>query len=162
MGLLKNETAWISAIAMLLMFSLLAQAETFQNVHYLYQPEGKDKGQEIEGKLSIDVATRKIAFIAVRRAAYPSHDALNFELSADSVTDMLYERTSKPRYAAALLVAWPLIFTKEKKHYLTIQYKDSAGVGRYAIFHSDKGNFQQILAATEALTGKKCERTDER
>jgi len=84
------------------------------------------------------------------------------ELRAASITNALYERTSRPRYVSGLLLAWPLLFTKGKKHFLTIQYKGESGEGKYAIFHLDKGNYREILAATEATTGKKMDRSEER
>lgn len=83
-------------------------------------------------------------------------------MPTDSVTNAVYERASKPRYAAGLLLAWPLLFTKSKQHYLTLQYKADSGEGRYAVFHLDKGNFREVLAATEAAIGKKVERSEEK
>jgi hypothetical protein len=61
-----------------------------------------------------------------------------------------------------MLVAWPLLFTKSKKHWLTFQYSDASGTGQYAIIRLDKSNFREALATVEAETGKKVERTEER
>ena len=87
---------------------------------------------------------------------------MTLELHAQSITSALYERTSKPRYAAGLLLAWPLLFTKTKSHFLTIQYKSETGEGKFAMFHLDKSNYREILAAAEATIGKKIERSEER
>jgi hypothetical protein len=150
-------------IVIFLALAVLLEAETFKNVEYLYKPEGKDKGQQVEGKLNFNIPAKKITFESKRiPTAFGSHDPISLELAVDAITDVVYERTSKPRYAAGLLLAWPLLFTKEKKHFLTVQYKDGEGIGRYAIFHLDKGNVLEILAATEAFTGKKVERSEER
>jgi hypothetical protein len=45
-----------------------------------------------------------------------------------------------------ILLAWPLLFTKGKKHYLTIQ-----GAGEeFAIFRLHKGNVRNVLAVAES------------
>jgi hypothetical protein len=56
-----------------------------------------------------------------------------------------------------LLLAWPLLFTKSKAHWLKVQQD-----GAYAMFRLDKGNYREVLAATEAATGLKVERQEER
>jgi len=144
-------------IALSLIFAISAavlSAETFKDVEYIYTPDGKQKPKTIGGQLTCDSATKKVTFYSKKVAL--------LDLTDTSVTSALYERTSKPRYAAGLLLAWPLLFTKSKKHYLTFQYKTETGEGKYALFHLDKGNYQRILAATEAALGKKVERTEER
>jgi len=75
---------------------------------------------------------------------------------------MLYERTSKPRYAEAVLLSPLFIFSHSKKHSLTIQYSETDGPGKFAMIHMDKGNARDILAAAEAETDKKVERTEEK
>jgi len=131
---------------------LLQAADTFKNVEYLYKPEGQDKGQQISGTLDFYARAQRIVFLSKKT---------RLELEGSLITSALYERTSRPRYVSGLLLAWPLLFTKGKKHFLTIQYKDTSGEGKYAIFHLDKGNYREILAATEATTGKKVERSEE-
>jgi hypothetical protein len=132
---------------------LLSAGETFKDVEYIYTPDGKEKPKTVSGRLVIDTSAKNMTFSAKK---------VTMEVTDTAVTSALYERTSKPRYAAGLLLAWPLLFTKTKKHYLTLQYKTEAGEGKYALFHLDKGNYQRILAATEAALGKKVERTEER
>lgn len=60
------------------------------------------------------------------------------------------------------MLAWPLLFTKSKKHFVTIQYTDATGQGKFEIVRLDKGNFTLALATLEADTGIKIERTEER
>ena len=148
---------------MLAACAALLHAEAFRDVNYLYKAEGDDKGQEINGELKIDAAAKTFAFDPYQSKSkkHPTPSvSLNFK--SDAITSVLYERASRPRYLAALLIAWPLIFTKQKKHFLTIQYAGDAGDGRYVIFHMDKGNFREIMAAVEAATGKKIERSEEK
>lgn len=79
----------------------------------------------------------------------------------EKIKTMLYERTSKPRYAEAILISPFFLFTHSKKHFLTIQYTDADGQGKFAMIHMDKGNARDIVAAAEAETGRKVERAEE-
>lgn len=149
--------------ATFLLFSILLQAEVFSNVRYLYKAEGDDKGQEVVGNLNIDASAKKLVFQspAPKKRKRNSPPDVTIEVKANSITSALYERASRPRYVPALLIAWPLIFTKGKKHFLTMQYNGDSGEGRYVIFNLDKTNFRAILGAVEAATGKKVERSEE-
>jgi hypothetical protein len=49
-----------------------------------------------------------------------------------------------------------------KKHYLTFQYTDNTGEGKYAIIHLDKKNAREAVACAEAQTGKKVEQIEEK
>jgi hypothetical protein len=59
----------------------------------------------------------------------------------------------------AFWCSWPLLFTKEKKQFLTVEYKEK-DTNRYALFQRDKNDFREILAAMEAL-GTPVERSEE-
>ena len=73
-----------------------------------------------------------------------------------------HEKTSKPRYAEAILISPFFLFAHSKKHFLTIQYADADGTGKFAMIHMDKSNARDIVAAAEAETGKKVERSEEK
>jgi hypothetical protein len=136
--------------ATVLVLALACSAETFKDVRFLHKAEGKEKADLVEGLL--DVGAKELQF----RSA-----ATSVNIAYDNVTKMVYEKAAKPRYAAGLLLAWPLLFTKSKQHYLTVQYKDAAG-GKYGVFRLDKDNFREILAAVESASGGKVERSEER
>lgn len=80
----------------------------------------------------------------------------------DKMKSLLYEKTSKPRYAEAVLVSPFFLFSKTKKHFLSIQYTDANGAGAFCMLHMDKGNSTDIVNTAEAETGKHVERTEER
>jgi hypothetical protein len=155
-------TRTLQQCAAFLLFAALLHGEAFKDVKYLYKAEGQDEGQEVDGQLSIDPSAKTIVFGSYASGS-KKHPAptISLQFKSTSITSALYERSSRPRYIAALLIAWPLIFTKGKKHFLTIQYASDSGEGKYAIFHMDKGNYREILAAIEAATGKKVERSEE-
>jgi hypothetical protein len=120
----------------------------------LLVPRNDDKMQEIDGVLVSDSKAKLVRFDTGSRMA--------FEVPYGSIRSIHYEKASKPRYAAGLLLAWPLLFTKSKKHYLTIQYVDGAGQGKFEIVRLDKRNFTMALATLEADTGIKIDRSEER
>lgn len=117
-------------------------------------PKDDGKAQEVEGILTSDTKAKQVRFDTGGRVA--------FEVPYDRIKSILYERAAKPRYAAGLLLAWPLLFTKSKKHFVTIQFTDASGQGKFEIVRFDKGNFSMALATLEADTGIKVERTEER
>ena len=129
----------------------------FDKAEYLKPAaEGSKKGETVGGILRFDPAKKQVQFVEKEKKDNPA-----VSIPYDSIKSLLYEKTSKPRYAAGLLLAWPLLFTKSKKHYLTIQYTDSAGAGQFVIIHLDKSNFREALARVESETGKKVERSEE-
>lgn len=140
----------------------LLHAESFRDVRYLHKGDGDDRGGEVIGSLTVDTPGKKLVFQSSipKKKKKKTPPPITLQINTDSITSVLYERTSRPRYVSALLIAWPLIFTKGKKHFITIQY-NSDSIGKYAIFHLDKANFRAILGATEATTGRKIERSEE-
>ena len=146
-----SATACALALVFNLSGAVLAQSKVtdqFKDVKYVKTAE--KKADEIEGELEIDKQNGGIRFL--------SKGSELVKVEKPQVTSLLYERTSRPRYVSGLLLAWPLLFTKGKKHFLTIQYKNGAGQGEFALLHLDKSNYQAILAAVEAATGVKVER----
>jgi len=150
------EAVMAGFFAMAFGFPVCAQTK-YDHVEYLKaaQQGEKKKGETVGGALNFDATKKTIEFLDKSGAAV-------FTIPDASVKGLHYEKTSRPRYAEALLIAWPLIFTKSKKHYLTIQYTDAAGAGQFSIIHLDKNNYQQILATAEAQTGIKVERAEEK
>lgn len=137
-------------VLMLLVSVCFAQGQfDFDKAVYIKPAEGS-KGEAVPGVLRFDGAKKEMVFA---KTSEPPVLSVKYE----SIKGLLYEYTAKPRYAASLVVP-PLLFTKSKKHYLTVSYFDTAGTPRYAIFHLDKSNFQEALAKAESETGRKIER----
>ena len=132
------------AIAFVLTATLLAGAN-FNDVKYL-SPRDGEKAKSVDGSLTVENGV--LAF---------DGKGESWVVAKVQITNLVYERASRPRYKTGLLLAWPLLFTKGKKHFLTIQHG-----GEYKIMQLDKGNFRDALAAVEATTGVKVERLEER
>ncbi len=133
--------------------SRLPAAEYFRKTVWFEKQDGSDKPIQHEGSLLIDRDASTLAFSAQERQ--------RLEVPFAAMSNLIYERAKRPRYGVGLLLAWPLLFTKTKKHFLTVQYKDNAGEGRYVLFQLHKENFREVLAAIEAATDMKVERLEE-
>lgn len=120
----------------------------------LIVPKDSGKAQELEGTLVSDTRAKQLRFENGGRTTV--------EIPYDRIKGLLYERAAKPRYGMGLLLAWPLLFTKSKKHFVTVQYSDASGAGKFEIIRLDKGNVTLALATLEADTGIKVERSEEK
>jgi hypothetical protein len=148
----RNE--WVVVLTIMAVTASYGQSQ-FERAEFLKSAApGQKKGDSVRGILSFNGVDKEIVFRDKRGTQL-------LGIKCDSIKSLVYERTAKPRYAEGLLIAWPLMFTKSKKHYLTLQYEEPAGTGHFAILHLDKSNYQEILATVEAQTGKKVERTEE-
>ncbi len=137
--------------------SLAATATKFDHAEYLKpKTEGQKKDDHpVKGSISFDRDKKMVEFADEKGVSVVS-------IPDDKIKSILYEKTSKPRYAEAILISPFFLFTHSKKHFLTIQYTDTDGQGKFAMIHLDKGNARDVVAAAEAETGKRVERAEEK
>ena len=137
--------------------SLAATATKFDHAEYMRpKTEGQKKDDHpVKGSISFDKDKKTVEFADEKGVSVVS-------IPDDKIKSILYEKTSKPRYAEALLISPFFLFTHSKTHFLTIQYTDGDGQGKFAMIHLDKGNARDVVAAAEAETGKKVERAEEK
>jgi len=133
------------------------KSNTFDHAEYMQATAAGQKkaAPSVKGALSFDGEKRCVDFVDEKGA--PA-----FSIKYDSIKNILYEQTSKPRYAEAILISPLFIFAHSKKHFLTIQYTDAAGTGQFVIVHLDKKNARGAVASAEAQTGKKVEQIEEK
>ena len=81
----------------------------------------------------------------------------------DRITGVTYENSKHARITAGLLIAWPMLFLKGRKHWLTVTFgpSQSGEVGGYVYARMDKSNYQAILAAINGFTGYEIRRIEE-
>jgi hypothetical protein len=82
-------------------------------------------------------------------------------LAYNEVTELEYGQHAGRRVAVALLVSPIAIFSKKRKHYLTINYKDAAGKDQAVVFELGKEIVRKTLAVIEARSGKPVQYEDE-
>lgn len=115
----------------------------------------KKAAPAVKGILSFDTEKKSVDFLDQKGG--PA-----FSIKYDSIKSILYEKTSTPRYAEAVLISPLFLFSHSKKHFLTIQYTDANGTGQFVIVHLDKKNAREAVALAEAQTGKKVEQVEEK
>jgi transcriptional antiterminator Rof (Rho-off) len=79
----------------------------------------------------------------VHRKDHPEEVYSTFDY--DNVTAMYYERAKSARIKTALLVSPVALFSKGKKHWLTVEYKRADGKGDAVILRLDKKEYRAIL-----------------
>jgi hypothetical protein len=79
----------------------------------------------------------------------------------DRVNDLEYGQKAGTRLALALTISPWLLFSKKRKHYLTIGYTDENEKQQAAVFELGKDIVRTTLASMEARTGKKIDYQDE-
>ena len=126
---------------------LLADDVSFPKTKYVIQDGGKDK--EIKANLvftedSIIVKERKKPKV-FRTIPYKQ------------VTEIIYERSTHARAKTAILISPLALFSKGKKHWLTITYQDGDKKD-FVLLKLDKKEYKRILATSDVRTGKKAER----
>lgn len=83
------------------------------------------------------------------------------EIPYDQVDSLEYGQKAGRRVGAAILVSPYLLFSKKRKHFLTISWKDDNDKQQAAVFELGKNIVRVTLATLEARTGRKIEYQDE-
>lgn len=83
------------------------------------------------------------------------------EIPYDQVDSLEYGQKAGRRLGAAILVSPYLLFSKKRRHYLTISWKDDNDKQQAAVFELGKNMVRVTLATLEARTGRKIEYQDE-
>jgi hypothetical protein len=152
----KLSAVLVILVCIVLVGRLYASTE-FGKVEYLPpKVEGqKHSSDPIKGHIIFDKDKKAIEF-------QNDKGEMVVTIPYDKIKSMLYEKTSRPRYAEAILLSPFFLFTKTKKHFLTIQYTDDKGEGKFAMLHMDKSNARDIVNTAEADTGRKVETSEEK
>ncbi|HEX3746278.1 MAG TPA: hypothetical protein VHW09_20210 [Bryobacteraceae bacterium] len=102
------------------------------------------------------------------RLDYSGADEMVFHCQGDDihvpyrkVNTLEYGQTVSRRYAAAVLVSPLLLFSKARKHFVTLGYVDSEGRQQVVVFRVEKGDIRSVLAGLEARTGRRVEYQDD-
>jgi hypothetical protein len=82
------------------------------------------------------------------------------EIPYDRVNSLEYGQKAGRRVGAAVLVSPYLLFSKKRKHFLTINYLDDDDKQQAVVFELGKNIVRVTLASMEARTGRKVEYQD--
>jgi hypothetical protein len=128
-----------------------------------------DKAQYIGGTATITKeATGKLSADDEKILTFTG-DKQPWTLPYGQVTTLEYGQHAGRRVGATVALgvttlgigALPLLFSKKRKHYLTIGYNDADGKSQAAIFEVGKDSIRTLLKILEVRTGKKVDYEDE-
>jgi hypothetical protein len=110
---------------------------------------------------SIPEQTEGRSSTADQKAFVFTFKAGKLEIPYDRVDLLEYGQKAGRRLGLAVVVTPLALFSKKRKHFLTLNYKDENGNQQAAVFELGKDVVRTTLAALEARTGKKIEYQDE-
>lgn len=80
-----------------------------------------------------------------------------FEIPYDGITSVEYGQKAGRRVGVAMVIGVWALFSKKRKHFLTIGFKDAAGVSHGVVLELPKGTPKSVITVIEARSGVKCE-----
>jgi hypothetical protein len=98
-----------------------------------------------EGKLD----TADDAFLRFSAEKYQG-----IEIPYTAISELEYGQKAGRRVGVAIMVSPLALFSKKRKHYLTISYKDAAGKDQAAVFELGKDIVRTTLKIVETRSGK--------
>ncbi len=134
----------IATVLVLAFFNTAAIGQiTFKKVQTRTTFGAAEQGNK--GKIVMD--GKQIRFAKNNGAEY-------FTIPTDVVSELFYSRVSGRRIGAAILVTPFLLFSKGRKHYLTITFNDGAELVGAVEFKLHKSNYRGALRTAEQVTGQ--------
>ena len=120
--------------------------------------------KETEGVLSAD-DTKVLTFRPHKGDAAKNGLSIPYE----KVTSLEYGQHAGRRVGATVALgvttlgigALPMLFSKKRRHYLTVAYKDEQGSEQAAVFEVGKNQIRTLLKSLEVRSGKKVDYEDE-
>lgn len=91
----------------------------------------------------------------------PDKTKVRHTIAYSEVTELEYGQKAGRRVAVGLLVSPLALFSKKRKHYLTINFKDASGKDQAVVFELGKEIVRTTLVIIEARTGKQIQYQDE-
>jgi hypothetical protein len=117
-----------------------------------------DKAEYVGGTLTVPEKTEgKFDTKDAESARFTLANGQSTLIPYKSITSLEYGQKAGRRVGVAVMVSPLALFSKKRKHYLTIGYKDEAGKDQGAVFELGKNVVRPTLVALEARSGKQVE-----
>lgn len=84
-------------------------------------------------------------------------DKGTFEIPYNSIKSLEYGQKAGRRVGVAIVITVWALFSKKRKHFLTIGYDDAAGAPQGVVLEIAKGRAKTFITILEARSGKKVE-----
>lgn len=127
-----------------------------------YAGLGSKKTAYIGGTItSIKEGTEGVSSTTDEKAWIFDYKKGKLAIPYEKVTELEYGQKAGRRVAVAILVSPLALFSKKRKHYLTITYLDESGKQQAGVFELGKDVVRTMLASIEARTGKQIQYQDD-
>ena len=89
-----------------------------------------------------------------------TYEGKTLQVPYERINDLEYGQKAGRRLGVAIVVTWMALFSKKRKHYLTVGYLDENDKQQAAVFELGKSTVRVTLATLEARTGRKVDYED--
>jgi hypothetical protein len=123
---------------------------------------GSDKALYVGGTVSaIKDGSEGTASTKDEKIFVFNYDGGKLQVPYERINDLEYGQKAGRRLGVAIALTWMALFSKKRRHFLTIGYKDDADKQQAAVFELGKNTVRVTLASLEARTGRKVDYEDE-
>lgn len=123
---------------------------------------GSDKAEYVGGTVSsIKDGTEGTASAKDDKVFVFNYQGGKLEVPYDRIDDLEYGQKAGRRLGVAIAVTWVALFSKKRRHFLTIGFKDENDKQQAAVFELGKNTVRVTLASLEARTGRKVDYEDD-
>lgn len=81
----------------------------------------------------------------------------SFSIPYDGVTSIEYGQKAGRRLGVAVVITVWALFSKKRKHFLTVGFKDEKSTPHGVVLELSKGKPKSVITVLEARSGLKCE-----
>ena len=123
---------------------------------------GSDKTEYLDGTInSIKEGTEGTSSAKDEKVFVFNYSGGKLEIPYDQINDLEYGQKAGRRLGVAIALTWMALFSKKRKHFLTVGFKDDKDKQQAAVFELGKNIVRVQLASLEARTGRKVEYEDD-
>lgn len=122
---------------------------------------GSDKAMYVGGTASIKENTEGKATAKDEKNFVFEYSGNKLVIPYDQIDSLEYGQKAGRRIGVAIMVSPLALFSKKRRHFLTLGYKDDKDKQQAAVFELGKDVIRTMLATLEARTGRKIEYQDD-
>ncbi len=118
---------------------------------------GSDKGQYIGGTITAlkEKAEAKFDSSSQTELSFDAGKDGRVSIPYSGIQELEYGQKANRRVGTAILISPLALFSKSRKHYFTITFKDEGGADQVAVFELGKNLFRPLMKTVEVRSGKK-------
>ncbi|MFN0168654.1 MAG: hypothetical protein ACKV22_19695 [Bryobacteraceae bacterium] len=121
---------------------------------------GAVRGKEVMyvgGTVSVPEATEGNLDTSDQKVLRFTSSKGKFEIPYDGITSIEYGQKAGRRVGVAIVITVWALFSKKRKHFLTVGFKDGDDKPQGVVLELPKGTPKSIITILEARSGVKCE-----